>query len=70
MSILSNTEMHKHLKAINIQWDFDIEEEEDEELLLPSEISLPDGMTDIDEISDYISDFTGFCHKGFEISEV
>jgi hypothetical protein len=26
-------------------------------------------MTDEDEISDYISDVTGFCHKGFELVE-
>lgn len=29
------------------------------------EIDIPDGMTDIEEISDYITDQTGFCHNGF-----
>lgn len=52
------------MKAVNIQWDFD---GEDGVILLPNEITIPKGMTDIDEISDYISDTTGFCHKGFEI---
>lgn len=32
---------------------------------LPTEIEIPDGMTDIEEISDYITDQTGFCHNGF-----
>ena len=50
------------MKAINIQWDMD-----DGDMLLPKEIGIPDGMTDEDEISDYISDVTGFCHEGFEL---
>ena len=55
----------KHLKAVDIQWDVD--EKEDLESL-PSEISIPDGMAE-DDISDYLSDVTGFCHKGFELVE-
>lgn len=53
------------MKAVNIQWDTD----GDQELLneLPTEIDIPDGMDNEDEISDYISDVTGFCHYGFEI---
>ena len=53
------------MKAINIHWDVDYEEDLDG---LPTEIELPDGMDDEDEISDYISDVTGFCHKGFHLS--
>ena len=49
-------------KATHIQWDVD--EPEDLESL-PTEIDIPDGMTDVEEISDYITDQTGFCHKGF-----
>ena len=48
------------MKAINIQWDTDGELVE-----LPDEIDIPEGMEDEDEISDYLSDITGFCHKGF-----
>ena len=48
------------LKAINIQWDTD-----GETVILPSEITIPSGMIDEDEISDYLSDQTGFCHTGF-----
>ena len=51
------------MKAINIIWDVDDEEELE---FLPIEIGIPDGMED-DEISDYISDCTGFCHYGFEL---
>lgn len=53
------------MKAINIIWDVDYEEDLEN---LPTEIDIPDGMTDEDEISDYISDKTGFCHKGFELN--
>ena len=34
---------------------------------LPKEIIIPEGMTDEDEISDYLSDETGFCHEGFDL---
>lgn len=50
------------MKAINIIWDVDNEKDLE---MLPTEIDIPEGMTDEDEISDYISDATGFCHKGF-----
>lgn len=55
------------MKAINIQWDTD----GDQELFnkLPTEIDIPDGMDDEDEISDYISDVTGFCHYGFDLED-
>lgn len=50
------------MKATNIIWDAD-----GEEISLPTEIDIPDGMEDEDEISDYLSKVTGFCHKGFSI---
>ena len=51
------------MKAINILWDTD-----GEEVNLPNEIEIPDWVDkeDDDEISDYLSDTTGFCHFGFE----
>ena len=58
------------MKAINIKWDTDDEDYEGEpDLNLPTEIEIPDGMTDEDEISDYISDMTGFCHYGYELED-
>ena len=54
------------LKAINILWAVDYE---DCEISLPIEIIIPEGMTDEDEISDYLSDLTGFCHEGFNLIE-
>ncbi len=47
---------------MDIQWDTDGEDVE-----LPDEIEIPEGMIDEDEISDYISEQTGFCYKGFSI---
>jgi len=57
--------MEKIMKAIDIKWDTD----GDMELLseLPTEIEIPDGMTDEEEISDYLSDEIGFCHMGFDL---
>lgn len=61
------------MKAVNIKWDTD----GDLELLqdLPKEIEIPEYLidedTDIDEyeeeISDYISEVTGYCHCGFDL---
>lgn len=55
------------LAATNIQWDVDNEEDLDG---LPQKVVLPEGMTDDDEISDYLSDLTGFCHYGFSTVEI
>jgi hypothetical protein len=52
------------MKASAIIWDTD-----DENVDLPSELELPEGMEDEDEISDYITEQTGYCHKGFIIEE-
>lgn len=52
------------MKASAIIWDTD-----DENVDLPSKIELPEGMEDEDEISDYITEQTGYCHKGFIIEE-
>lgn len=62
------------LKAINIKWDTD----GDEEVLqgLPKEMIIPDELEEqyssdreyaMEEISDWLSEETGFCHNGFEI---
>lgn len=49
-------------KAVNIKWDTD-----GEVVDLPTEIEIPNDIKDEDDISDYITDKTGFCHTGFEI---
>ena len=54
------------LKAINIRWDVDDKKDLKH---LPTEIIIPEGITDEEEISDYLSDETGFCHEGFELIE-
>ena len=52
------------MKAVHIQWDVD---EPDELEGLPTDIHITDGMEDEDEISDYLSDLTAFCHRGFQL---
>ena len=54
-----------HLKATHIQWDPD-----GENVSLPTEITVPNDMTDEDDISDYLSDQTGFCHTGFCLERI
>ena len=36
---------------------------------LPTEIELPKGMEDEDEISDWLTEQVGFCHKGFFLED-
>lgn len=66
------------MKAVDIKWDFDEGEEAD----LPEQIEIPDEVLKVDKagkysseiyeerlenISDYITNETGFCHNGFDI---
>ena len=51
------------MKAINIKWDIDYVKDLE---YLPTEIEIPNGMED-EEISDYLSDVTGFCHEGYQL---
>lgn len=64
------------LKAINIKWDTDGDMEVLNEL--PTELIIPDDLEELykrkedreyalEEISDWLSDETGFCHDGFEV---
>lgn len=57
----------KILKAYNIKWDTDGYTYK--ECGLPRSVIIPAGMTDADEISDWLSDTYGFCHDGFRLSE-
>lgn len=54
------------MKATNIIWDIDFDVDAES---IPTEIEIPVGMTDEDEISDYITDVACMCHKGFVLEE-
>ena len=65
------------LKAINIKWDIDGDMKVFNEL--PTEMIIPDELEEmykkdkeyaLEEISDWLSDETEFCHAGFEIEKV
>ena len=65
------------LKAINIKWDTDGDKKVFNEL--PTEMIIPNELEEmykkdkefaLEEISDWLSDETGFCHDGFEIEKV
>ena len=53
------------LKTTNILWATDYDDDGE----LPTEIDIPEGMTDEDEISDYLSEVTGYCHQGYVLEE-
>ncbi len=55
------------MKAINIKWDVDNPLELE---YLPNEIEIPEELNNYeceDEISDYITEVTGFCHWGYDL---
>ena len=52
------------MKAVKIEWDVDSIDDLES---LPTEIELPCSVNTDDEASDYITDITGFCHKGFAL---
>lgn len=52
------------MKAKNILWGIDT----GDNIVLPNEIDIPEYLSDEDKISDYLSDITGYCHKGFELN--
>lgn len=67
------------LKAINIKWDTDGDMKVLNEL--PTELIIPDDLEELykrkedreyalEEIADWLSKDTGFCHDGFEIEKV
>ena len=49
----------------DIQWDTDGDENIAADL--PNYMIVPEGMSDKEEISDWISNETGFCHQGFKL---
>ena len=51
------------LMATNIKWDMD----DDDNTELPETMEIPEDIEDEDEISDYLSEQTGYCHKGFDL---
>lgn len=53
------------MKAFNILWDTD----DNDDVSLPKEIDLPDSLIDEEEISDYLSSVTGWCHNGFSLTD-
>lgn len=60
-----------HYRATNIEWDTsDDDVENNEDIVLPSEMDIPADIEDEDDISDYISNETGFCHYGFDLELV
>lgn len=50
----------------NIKWDTDGDKELPNQL--PQSVEIPEGMADVDEVSDFLSDAYGFCHAGFDLT--
>ena len=54
------------LKATQIIWDV---ESWEGDVSLPSEVAIPEGMTDRNDIDEYLSELTGRCHLGYCLEE-
>lgn len=54
------------MKAVRIEWDVDDPKDLES---LPTEVEIPPEITGDEEVSDYLSEFTGFCHQGFAIED-
>ena len=68
MTIISENQKKRYcLRAKDIMWDVDTDENDND---LPTEVHVPIGMTDEEEIADWLSDTYGFCHKGFSLEKV
>ena len=52
------------MKAIGILWDIGSPDALNQ---LPTEVNIPPQLKTEEDISDYLSDLTGFCHKGFRL---
>ena len=56
-----------HITAKIVEWDKD----KDDDTVLPMLVEIPDSILvddyDIETVSDYISDASSYCHKGFEL---
>ena len=50
--------------AYDIEWDVD---DQDGDWDLPNSVMIPSELQDEDEISNYLSDKYGFCHRGFSL---
>lgn len=61
---LAQCKKDSFMVATNIEWDID----DQFEVNLPTEINIPDDITDEEEISEYLSDVTGYCHKGYVLN--
>ena len=51
--------------AVDIEWDIDDEGSLEN---LPITVEIPEGM-DEEDVSDYLSNLTGYCHKGYVLIE-
>lgn len=59
------------MKAYNILWDVDDESDKTREEImnsLPTEMEIPGGI-DEDDVADYLSEQTGYCHFGFKLEK-
>lgn len=62
-----SAQLCRPLIATDIEWDTtDSELEPPEEL--PTEIEIPMEINETERISDYLTEKTGYCHKGFALS--
>lgn len=56
------------MKATKIMWDVDYAEDLED---LPEEIEIPDYIdeNDYEAVDEYLTEQTGFCHKGYVLDQ-
>lgn len=63
-SLEESNKLTEKLVAYDIQWETDYEEDKDN---LPTEIEIPDNITEESDITEYLSDVTGYLHNGYKL---
>lgn len=59
-----SNKLTEKLVAYDIQWETDYEEDKDN---LPTEIEIPDNITEESDITEYLSNVTGYLHNGYKL---
>lgn len=58
--------------AFNIDWDIDRDDYinlHEQDMLPPKTVKLPEHITDVDDVADFLSDKYGWCVNSFDVTD-